>query len=130
MASQQSMSPEQLQHIIQQHHQGLQPSLQQLLQQQSTAMHHIQQQKVHEQLLHSLNEQLQMNLMHQAQILKDPTGAGSKWAGASINNQSLQALLMQHQQIMQQIQLVQRQFVLASALQPFGLHQGKSSCSQ
>lgn len=84
----------------------------------------VQHQKLHEQLLHSLNEQLQLNLMHQAQLMKDSSGKGSS-NSPSINNHSLQTLLMQHQQIMQQIQLVQRQFALASVLQPMAMHQGK-----
>ncbi|XP_055882749.1 forkhead box protein P1-like isoform X4 [Biomphalaria glabrata] len=102
--------------------QSLPHALQQMMQQQTLALQQVQQQKLHEQLLHSLNEQLQMNLMHQAQLLKDPSGKSIK-----SGNQNLQALLMQHQQIMQQIQLVQRQFALASVLQPFGMHQGMMS---
>ncbi|CAG5117227.1 unnamed protein product, partial [Candidula unifasciata] len=123
MATQQGMSQQQLQHLLQQ---GLSPSLQQLIQQQSLMMQQVQHQKLHEQLLHSLNEQLQMNLMHQAQLMKDSSGKGST-VSPSINNHSLQTLLMQHQQIMQQIQLVQRQFALASVLQPMAMHQGMMS---
>ncbi|XP_005113607.2 forkhead box protein P2 [Aplysia californica] len=127
MAAQQGLSQQQLQQLQQQ---GLASPLQQMMQQQSMVMQQAQQQKLHEQLLHSLNEQLQMNLMHQAQLLKEPGGAGkgggAKGGGASPStNQNLQALLLQHQQIMQQIQLVQRQFALASALQPFGMPQGE-----
>ncbi|CAL1541876.1 unnamed protein product [Lymnaea stagnalis] len=124
MAAQQGISQQQLQQSLQQ--QSLPHTLQQMMQQQSLAMQQVQQQKLHEQLLHSLNEQLQMNLMHQAQLMKDPTGKSLK-SGSSSGNQNLQALIMQHQQIMQQIQLVQRQFALASVLQPFGMPQGMMS---
>ena len=64
-----------------------------------------------------------MNLMHQAQLVKEGGAQGGKEGGGP----PLQALLLQHQQIMQQIQLVQRQFALASALTPFGVPQGELS---
>ncbi|GFN88779.1 hypothetical protein PoB_001528500 [Plakobranchus ocellatus] len=126
-----------------------------------------QNQKLHEQLLHALNDQLQLNLMQQAQLMKEapsphspPSTSGntpsstsnattsssattsvSGSAGSGSGRQrhqsaNLQALLMEHQQIMQQIQLVQRQLAVASVLQhgPFAAmgHQSESSrlCSQ
>ena len=142
-----------------------------------------QSQKLHEQLLHALNDQLQLNLMQQAQLMKEapppqsppPTstssstsantstpsfssnggnssttpsstpsnaatsgssGSGSTGGGGGRQRHqsaNLQALLMEHQQIMHQIQLVQRQLAVASVLQqgPFSAaaaamsHQGR-----
>ncbi|XP_059166672.1 forkhead box protein P1-like isoform X2 [Physella acuta] len=107
----------QLQQSLQ--HPGLPRALQEMMQQHTMAM---QQQQDYQ----TLSEQLQLNIMQQAQMIKDSSsGKGLK---PSHSSQSFQTLLLQHQQLMQQMQLFQRPFALAASMLPhLGLHQGMMS---
>lgn len=127
LAAQHGLSPQQMQQLLQ-HHQGALPQqLNQLMQQQQSFVIQQQQQKAQEQLLLQLNEQLQLNVLQQSQLLqqqdKNKSSSGSKQI-----QQTMQQLAVQQQglvQQIQQIQLQQRQFLLAClAQQPFGAPQG------
>ena len=78
------------------------------------------QQKLQEQALQQLNEQLQVNVMQQGQLLQQQAAAGGT-SSAKVGDMKqvsaqLQQLKLQQQQIMQQIQLQQRQFFLSQGL--------------
>ena len=86
-------------------------------------------QKMQEQALQQLNEQLQMNILQQSQLLQTATTAGDKVgkAGSKAQHQQLQQLAVQQQQLVQQINQIHlhmRQYLLAASL-PFGLPQGE-----
>lgn len=96
-----------------------------------------QQQKLQEQALQQLHEQLQMNTIQQTQLLQQATapsivGSGDKGKGSSkAVQQQLQTLAVQQQQLVQQIQhlqLQQRHYLLACLVQPFGMPQGRLPC--
>ncbi|KAI0216190.1 Forkhead box protein P1 [Lamellibrachia satsuma] len=78
------------------------------------------QQKLQEQALQQLNEQLQVNVMQQGQLLQQQAAAGGT-SGTKVGDvkqvsAQLQQLKLQQQQIVQQIQLQQRQFFLSQGL--------------
>ena len=131
MAAQQGLvTPQQLQQLLQQQQQtapGLNPSqLQQLMQHQSMVLQHQQQQKLQEQVLQELNDQLQMNMLQQSKLMQQTDKVKSSKA-----QQQLTQLAVQQQQLVQQIQQIQiqqRQFLLACLAQPFmGVNQGMMS---
>ncbi len=72
------------------------------------------QQKLQEQVVQQLNEQLQANIVHQAQLLQQQQQSGAK-ASSKLPG-VLQQLQLQQQQLVQQIQLQQRQFFLPPGL--------------
>ena len=73
------------------------------------------QHKVHEQVLAQLNEQLQMNVLQQAQLAQSQAAAGQKVDMKQLQQQ-LGQLQLQQQQLITQIQQVQRQFLLAQSI--------------
>lgn len=131
LAAQQGLTPQQMQALQQQLVGSSQQSImQQQQQQQSLLLQH--QQKVNEQALHQLNEQLQVNILRQSELLQQAaSGLGEKGKGGTkVMQQQLQQLAVQQQQLVQQIQqiqLQQRQYLLACLVQPFALPQGMMS---
>ncbi|XP_055998749.1 forkhead box protein P1-like isoform X2 [Ostrea edulis] len=125
MAAQHGVLPQQMQQLLQQQNQGVNAQqLQQQMMQHQTVMLQHQQQKLQEHILQELNEQLQLNVIQQSQLMQ---GSSDK---SKNNKQQLQHLVVQQQQLMQQIQqiqLQQRQFLLACLVQPFGAPQGMMS---
>ncbi|KAL7640251.1 UNVERIFIED_CONTAM: hypothetical protein RMT77_009665 [Armadillidium vulgare] len=109
---QQFLNPAQIQSLM--HHQNL--LFQQQHQQQQEQQQHQQQQlaelgrKQLEQVLHQLQEQLQLNLLQQSQLMQ--AHDKSKASG------HLAQLSAQQQQLIQQLQAVQRQFFVQSGLHP------------
>ena len=87
------------------------------------------QQKLHEQALHQLNEQLQVNVLQQSQLLQaGSASSGEKTKTSKAVQQQLHQLAGQQQQLLQQIsqiQMQQRQYLLACLMQPFGVPQGE-----
>ena len=65
--------------------------------------------------MQQLNEQLQMNILQQSQLLQQNSGSGKKQDPKQTAAQ-VQQLHMQQQQLIQQIQLQQRQYFLAQGL--------------
>ncbi|XP_070193273.1 uncharacterized protein [Littorina saxatilis] len=131
LAAQQGLTPQQMQELQQQLMGGGPPqssSLMQQQQQQNMLLQH--QQKLHEQALHQLNEQLQMNILQQSQLLQTGSSGSDKSKGSKAVQQQLQQLAVQQQQLVQQInqmQIQQRQYLLACVMQPFGVPQGMMS---
>ncbi|KAL3851996.1 hypothetical protein ACJMK2_015685 [Sinanodonta woodiana] len=128
LAAQHGLLPQQMHQLLQQQQANSGPvisqQVQQVMQQSVLAQ---QQQKLHEQLLQQLNEQLQINVLQQSQLMQQQQ---DKKSG---NSKQLQQLALQQQQLIQniqQIQLQQRQFLLASLVQPFGAPQGMMSPSE
>lgn len=131
MAAQQGLIiPQHIQQLLQQHQQtttGLSPTqLQQIMQHQSIVLQHQQQQKLQEHVLQELNEQLQINMLQQSKLMQQPEKVKN-----TKSQQELMQLAVQQQQLVQQIQqiqLQQRQFLLACLAQPFvGVTQGMMS---
>ncbi|CAC5419517.1 FOXP2_4 [Mytilus coruscus] len=128
MAAQHGLTAQQLQQFLQQQTTpAINPTqIQQLMQHQSMVMQHQQQQKLQEQVLQELNEQLQMNMLQQSKLMQQPDKVKN-----SKSQQQLTQLAVQQQQLVQQIQqiqLQQRQFLLACLAQPFvGVSQGMMS---
>ncbi|GAB1607731.1 forkhead box protein P2 isoform X2 [Argonauta hians] len=135
-AAQQGLNPQQMQQLLQQ---------QQLLNsnQQQQVM---QQQKLKEKLLHQLNEQLQLNILQQSQMLQQQQqNMSGVQSAAGLHNvvttsdksksskqmkQRIHELNIQQQQLMQQIQFQQHQFLLSQGgglVQPFGVPQTAKS---
>ena len=73
-------------------------------------------QKLQEQALQQLNEQLQVNVMQQGQLLQQQTATSSGGGDLKQVAAQLQQLKLQQQQIVQQIQLQQRQFFLSQGM--------------
>ncbi|GAB1606577.1 hypothetical protein Ahia01_000940300, partial [Argonauta hians] len=147
LAAQQGLNPQQMQQLLQQ--QLLNPNqLQQVMQQQTLLLQQQQQQKLQEQLLHQLNEQLQLNILQQSQLLQQQqqqqqqqqsmpgvqSAAGlhnavttsDKSKSSKQMKQRIHELSIQQQQLIQQIQFQQRQFLLSQGIglvQPFGIPQ-------
>ncbi|OWF45679.1 forkhead box protein P1-like isoform X2 [Mizuhopecten yessoensis] len=125
-AAQHGLMPQQMQQLLQQQNQGLSPQqLQQIMQHQSMMLQH-QQQKLQDQVLQELNEQLQMNMLQQSQLMQQQQQPDKSKVGKS----QLQHLALQQQQLVQQIQQIQiqqRQYLLACLVQPFGVPQGMMS---
>ncbi|XP_052822827.1 forkhead box protein P2 isoform X4 [Octopus bimaculoides] len=147
LAAQQGLNPQQMQQLLQQ--QLLNPNqLQQVMQQQTLLLQQQQQQKLQEQLLHQLNEQLQLNILQQSQLLQQQqqqqqqpqqnvSGVQSGPLHSSVTpseksksskqmKQRMHELSIQQQQLIQQIQFQQRQFLLSQGIglvQPFGVPQ-------
>ncbi|KAG1681071.1 Forkhead box protein P1 [Nymphon striatum] len=117
MAQQQQMSQ------LLQHQVLASPQLQSLMQQQSFFMQqqlqqHQQQQQLQElsrkqleSIIPQLQEQLQLNIQKQTQIMPQLTGATSKQNPNKVQAQ-LQQLHAQQQQLVQQLQMLQRHYVL------------------
>ncbi|XP_069142739.1 forkhead box protein P1-like isoform X3 [Argopecten irradians] len=124
-AAQQGLIPHQMQQLLQQQNQGLSPQqLQQIMQHQSMMLQHQQQQKLQDQVLQELNEQLQMNMLQQSQLMQQQPDKSKVGKG------QLQQLALQQQQLVQQIQQIQiqqRQYLLACLGHPFGIPQGMMS---
>lgn len=81
-----------------------------------------QQQKLQDQVLQELNEQLQMNILQQSQLMQQQPDK------SKMGKSQLQQLAVQQQQLVQQIQQIQiqqRQYLLACLVQPFGVPQGE-----
>ena len=77
--------------------------------------------KFPEQVLQQLNEQLQMNIVQQAQLLQQQQqqvqgNKQSKPQDVKQMQTQLQALQLQQQQLIQHIQLVQRQYFLSQGI--------------
>ncbi|CAI9721851.1 forkhead box protein P2 isoform X1 [Octopus vulgaris] len=146
LAAQQGLNPQQMQQLLQQ--QLLNPNqLQQVMQQQTLLLQQQQQQKLQEQLLHQLNEQLQLNILQQSQLLQQQqqqqqpqqnvsgvqsgplhssVTASEKNKNSKQMKQRMHELSIQQQQLIQQIQFQQRQFLLSQGIglvQPFGVPQ-------
>ncbi|ELT95700.1 hypothetical protein CAPTEDRAFT_173180 [Capitella teleta] len=105
-------NPQQLQQLLMAHKQQQQQSGFAFQQQQ-------QQQKAVEQILAQLNEQLNLNILQQSQVLQQTShGKGSKTDLKQAQVQ-MQHLQLQQSQLVQQIQLQQRHFLLSQGM--FGL---------
>ncbi|XP_076064822.1 forkhead box transcription factor P isoform X12 [Oratosquilla oratoria] len=111
---------QQMSHLL--HQQLINPAqIQSLMHHQSLLLHHQQQQqqlaelgrKQLEQTLQQLQEQLQVNLIQQTQLMQT--------ADKSKTSSALAQLGAQQQQLIQQLQAVQRQYLLQSGLHP-GMH--------
>ncbi|XP_070184866.1 forkhead box protein P2-like isoform X2 [Littorina saxatilis] len=128
LAAQQGLTPQQMQELQQQLMGGGPPQSSSLMQQQQQQNMLLQHQKLHEQALHQLNEQLQMNILQQSQLLQTGSSGSDKSKGSKAVQQQLQQLAVQQQQLVQQInqmQIQQRQYLLACVMQPFGVPQGE-----
>ncbi|KAK3589495.1 hypothetical protein CHS0354_030618 [Potamilus streckersoni] len=126
LAAQHGLLPQQIHQLLQQQQANSGPVLSQQVMQQSVLAQ--QQHKLHEQLLQQLNEQLQINVLQQSQLMQQQQDKNK-----SGNSKQLQQLALQQQQLIQniqQIQLQQRQFLLASLVPPFGAPQGMMSPSE
>lgn len=122
MQQQHGLIPQPMQQLLQQHI----PSPQQLQQamQQSAFLQQSGHQKLQEQLLQHMNEQLQLNIVQQSQLMQQ-AATDKKQNSKQIQTQ-LQQLAIQQQQLVQQMQLQQRQYLLSHGLglPQFGMHQG------
>ncbi|XP_064633900.1 forkhead box protein P1-B-like isoform X3 [Lineus longissimus] len=122
MQQQHGLIPQPMQQLLQQHI----PSPQQLQQamQQSAFLQQSGHQKLHEQLIQHMNEQLQLNIVQQSQLMQQ-AATDKKQNSKQIQTQ-LQQLAIQQQQLVQQMQLQQRQYLLSHGLglPQFGMHQG------
>ncbi|XP_076468978.1 uncharacterized protein LOC143299578 [Babylonia areolata] len=143
MAAQQGLSAQQMQELQQQLMSVPESGM---LQQQEHTMFLQHQQKLQEQVLHQLNDQLQVNIMQQTQLLHNSSSSpssgprdGPKDGSSSSSGMSkavqrqMRQLAEEQRQLLQQIgqiQLLQKQYLLSCFMQPFGVPQGMMSAAE
>ena len=67
-----------------------------------------------EQLMHQLQEQLQINLLQQTHLMQTNSNTESNKGGGTKTSQAMQQLQIQQQQLISQLQLVQQRLLMVS----------------